>query len=256
MSGSLRVWASFDEIGWTNYIYAVEGRGPFSSVESPYLWTTFFKMDGESIQINNRGKLLGYPIVAATRGGCGNLGVARIESSQRVPIPPSIGRWSDTLLAIPGIAGRERLRAIDTIAIVGVATVLMRENGLSAHRTEVAHRILNHTVRAAIVGLFPGSNVHDVTALLPGRVARAVVVAEKSWRNKWPEEKYFDQVIDHATFMWSISSTGIAHGRLSSAVPGGRSIFTHRYAPGWWEGWELKGAVGFSEFDKKIVRAV
>lgn len=243
VNGKVRVQISFEQIKWTNYIYAADGSGSRSTIESPYLWTIFFKLDGESAHANSRGRLLGIPITSATRGSHGNLGVARIESASPLLIPASIGQWSDILVPIPVISECRKSSSVEETAIAGVAAVLMQVRGFSDHRAEIAHRMLNYAVRSAIVELFSWGRLHEVAAKLPERISGAIGVAEKFWRKSWSEPENFDQVIDHAIFWWSIPWSEAVQGDGLPALTEKHNIFTHRHAPGWWEEWELKGAV-------------
>jgi hypothetical protein len=60
----------------------------------PYLWTLFFKIDGDSVPLTGDLKLSGTTTVVTTTGSHGNLGTSDVNAGGDVPIPSPIGEWS------------------------------------------------------------------------------------------------------------------------------------------------------------------
>jgi hypothetical protein len=115
-----------------------EGDGPGNA--EPYLWTLFFKIDGDTLQLDASLKLRGTVTVDRRDGSHGNLQNTDVDAGDNVPIPSSIGRWSTTLTPIPlaqPISIRDETdpnRIKDTITsipgTVGVVCILMEEDSL------------------------------------------------------------------------------------------------------------------------------
>ena len=73
----------------------------------PYLWTIFFKIDGETIkQAPGLPVLTGNAVFQFGPGSHGNLGTRSVDPGETVQIPAAIGEWHTQLqchfLQIPG----------------------------------------------------------------------------------------------------------------------------------------------------------
>ena len=76
-----------------------EGDG-FGSAE-PYLWTVFFKIDGDSVIVGDDTFLQGECTIMASDGSHGNLGDRDVDAGDTLVVPRSIGEFRTTLRPIP-----------------------------------------------------------------------------------------------------------------------------------------------------------
>src|SRR3954454_13449038 len=67
----------------------------------PYLWTVFFKVDGDSVALTEGLTLTGHATVSGTPGSHGNLGDTDVDEGDDVPIPSAIGQWDTLMKPIP-----------------------------------------------------------------------------------------------------------------------------------------------------------
>jgi hypothetical protein len=139
----LQVWLNLDRI----HCYD-EGDG-WGSAE-PYLWTVFFKIDGDGVALTEGLTLSGTGVVRATPGSHGNLGGGDVDGGEDVAVPSALGQWSTTLKPIPVPPSLEPLAGDDLGGVVGVACVLMEEDNVTDAGAEAGHAALNVGVQAAI----------------------------------------------------------------------------------------------------------
>lgn len=154
-----------------------------------YLWTVYFKFDGDSVVFGDDYFLHGNCTIFPTPGSHGNLGDNHIGEGEDVPVPAAIGEFRTTLNPIPVTPGaREDLGIEDVGGVVGVVCVLMEENWVSDAGAEAGHVAVNNFVRQVIDTLIPtlGAGNQDVTdeeitALTAGaadKVADAIIDAQ------------------------------------------------------------------------------
>lgn len=99
----------------------------------PYLWTLFFKIDGETARLDAL-NLRGTITVSRRNGEHGNLQNRNVDAGTNIPIPPSLGRWNTTLIPIPVVPPIEFTdgRVLKDISgTIGVLCVLIEEDELS-----------------------------------------------------------------------------------------------------------------------------
>lgn len=166
----------------------------------PYLWTVFFRLDGQTLQLSPQFELQGGAKFHFTQGSHGNLGFLPEEGPQALAIEPYLGQWETELqpievpffdYAMPGI--------------LGVAAVLMQENNVSDLGADAGHQALNDYVKEAVnqavhnfhVKVIDVENIQpslkryfarQVDALADGiesEVRRAVVKAQTWSQNLW-----------------------------------------------------------------------
>ena len=199
----LRTRLSLDHI----LAYA-EGDG-FGSAE-PYLWTVFFKIDGDTVVLGDDAFLHGTCTLVGTPGSHGNLGDTDVDAGDDVLIPRAIGELLGTLRPIPLADGiQHQLPAVpDAGGVVGVVFVLMEEDQVSDEGAEAGHARLNSLVEEAINGFIlpvgvvgtqedaktklgvakqdiPEEDIQALKDRAPDVIQAAIVDAQGTWDNLW-----------------------------------------------------------------------
>jgi hypothetical protein len=169
-----------------------EGDGIGSA--EPYLWTIFFKIDGDSVVLGDDNFLHGTCTLVGTPGSHGNLGDTDVDAGDDVAIPSAIGEFQTTLRPIP-VLSPDLLNAgiVDVPGLVGVAVVLMEEDWVSDAGAESGHAALNMFIQQAIDELIPklgvsnsevtDDDINDLTARALDAVTDAIVAAQGRWSN-------------------------------------------------------------------------
>ena len=126
----------------------------------PYLWTVFFKVDGDTLVVNSDGPvapfLQGAPTVVGTPGNHGNLGTRDVDAGEekgRVPVPAIIGEYRTIMKPIP--LTTPILGMSEVGGMIGCVVVLMEENNTPASAVVRGHDTLDSQVRdklAAVLG--------------------------------------------------------------------------------------------------------
>src|SRR5262249_45587291 len=116
----------------------------------PYLWTVFFKIDGDTMMLNDSLRLVGTPVVVGTPGSHGNLGTNDVNEGDNVAIPEAIGYWQSLLKPIPVAESIKPLVGDDLPGVIGVVTVLMEQDNVSDEGAEAGHQALNAGVLNAL----------------------------------------------------------------------------------------------------------
>jgi hypothetical protein len=172
MTCSLQALVSLD------HLYCHDEADELGSGE-PYLWTAFFKVDGESVVVDlvedDRPDSSKTVIDLVLRGGCtlvgspgshGNLGDTDVDAGDTVPIPSEVGSLA---FEMAPIAVTERARGVlDGRATlnggaVGVVSVLMEENHVTDEAAEVGHAVLNDALVTGINEIIPTLSLVDLT---------------------------------------------------------------------------------------------
>jgi hypothetical protein len=124
----------------------------------PYLWTIFFKIDGETIkQPPGLPVLTGDAVFRFGPGSHGNLGTKSVDAGDTVQIPPAIGEWHTQLQPI--IITKQDGTTISVPGIVGAVAVLMEEDNVSDSGAEQGHQKLNSFVQTEINDFIHGINL-------------------------------------------------------------------------------------------------
>ena len=116
----------------------------------PYLWTVFFKIDGDSVALTDDLKLSGTATVVTTPGSHGNLGTSDVNAGENVPIPSPIGEWSPFLKPIPVPEDLKPVVGDDLGGVVGVVTVLMEEDNVTDDGAQAGRMALDSAVQSAL----------------------------------------------------------------------------------------------------------
>jgi hypothetical protein len=131
-----------------------EGAG-WGSAE-PYLWSAFFKMDGETVVMGDDLFLRGRATVVPTPAGYGHPSDADVHAGEDVGVPPAIGEFQTTLKPIPV---PDRVRGPDGVehvgGVAGIAVVLIEKDCAGSSVVEWDHAALDRFVRRTIDDLIP-----------------------------------------------------------------------------------------------------
>ena len=80
--------------------------GGESGSAEPYLWTVFFKIDGDTAHVLPSLFLAGTATVLTTPGNHGDLGGGGVDAGDDVPIPPELGEFSAVVSQFRGTTAR------------------------------------------------------------------------------------------------------------------------------------------------------
>jgi hypothetical protein len=131
-----------------------EGDGPGSA--EPYLWTVFFKIDGDTAVVNPSLTLQGTASVFGTPGNHGDLPNNDVDPGENVAIPSVIGEFNTRLKPIPlqqPVGGFTQVGGV-----MGAITVLMEEDNTPGSAIADGHNALNKAVRDGLNALIPTLN--------------------------------------------------------------------------------------------------
>jgi len=203
----------------------------------PYLWTVFFKVDGEGIAVTESLSLSGSPVLHNTPGSHGNLGTTDADEGDNITIPAMIGEWQTLLKPIPTPSSLSAL-VEDVSGVVGVLAVLMEEDNVSDAGSNAGHEALNKTVAAAIQQIVDTrtfsnpsvseAEIDDFTNDVQTAVKDAIVSQQNFFENLWSWINP-DDTIGVKVWLWK-------HDDLDPAV---NQSFSHRWKN---EGdWEIFG---------------
>ncbi len=129
-------------------------EGDFIGSAEPYLWTVFFKIDGDTVHVDSSLTLQGTATVVSTHGNHGNLGVHDVSAGDDVPIPPALGEFSTVLKPIPVDLLPDRTLS----GVIGCIVVLLEEDETPLHAVQEGHAALNQAVQTALDELIPTLN--------------------------------------------------------------------------------------------------
>jgi hypothetical protein len=131
-----------------------EGDGVGSA--EPYLWTVFFKIDGDTARVNSALKLEGTATVVGTPGNHEDLPNHDVDPGENVAIPTSLGEFNTRLKPIPlqqPVGGFKEVGGV-----MGVITVLMEEDNTPNSAIAAGHNALNKAVKDGLDALIPTLN--------------------------------------------------------------------------------------------------
>ena len=205
----------------------------------PYLWTVFFKVDGDSIVVIDDLTLDGNAVVQTTPGSHGNLGTTDVDAGDTVTIPSAIGHFDTNLKPIPTPPAFQAL-VPDIGGVVGVVAILMEEDNVSDAGAESGHQALNNAVRDSInqiVATRSFTNQEITDADLDGladdvrdAIADAIQSQQNFFENIWSWVNPDDAIGDK---IWFFNHDDLADG--------GTIDFSHRWQN---EGdWEIFGHI-------------
>lgn len=121
----------------------------------PYLWTVFFKVDGDTLVVNSDGPaapfLQGAPTVVGTPGNHGNLGNTDVDEGDTVAVPAIIGEYRTILKPIPLTTPLLGLSEVG--GMIGCIAVLMEEDDTPSSAIARGHEALDRGVRDRLAEL-------------------------------------------------------------------------------------------------------
>lgn len=168
-------------------------EGDFIGSAEPYLWTVFFKIDGQFASVTDAGTLTGFPITLGTPGSHGNLGTTDVDAGDDIPIPSELAFFDTTLVPIRG--GILDALGIDLPGTMGVVCVLMEEDNVTDAGAEAGHDVLNSSVLGVLEQIiatrsFSNSTVTDAeiaafTGQIQTAVEAAVQLQQSFFENLW-----------------------------------------------------------------------
>ncbi|HEV7425312.1 MAG TPA: hypothetical protein VGQ46_03020 [Thermoanaerobaculia bacterium] len=135
-----------------------EGDGPGSA--EPFLWTVFFKVDGDTVNAES-GTLQGTATVVGTPGNHGDLNTNDVDAGDDVPIPASLGQFSAFVKPIAAQAG--------TLlpGVIGYVATLLEQDSTPGHAIATGHNALNQAVQAELNNLIPTLTLEKLNNLDP-----------------------------------------------------------------------------------------
>ncbi len=221
-----------------------EADGPGDA--EPYLWTAFFKIDGDTVLVNENLELQGKATVVTTPGNHGNLGDTDVDEGDTVVIPSKIGQFQTMLRPIPVVPSPGTVVG----GHIGCVAVLMEEDSTPGSAVAAGHNALNKALEDELNKIIPtlGIGNQEVTdeekKKLEKKIGSAVESAIKSKIDGWD-------------IVWGLISFGNSQDdKIGSAVfdfshksleaKAGQSISLHKK----WnsEGsWEIRGKVSVTK---------
>lgn len=211
----------------------------------PYLWTVFFKVDGDTCVVNTAGSngpfLQGVPTIVTTPGNHGNLGTSDVDEGDDVGVPSIIGEYRTLMKPIPLTAPLFGVKEVG--GMIGCIVVLMEEDNTSGDAIARGHEALDRAVRdnlTAVLGTLsinkPTPTAEDIQAMsdaIGAAVKQSIKdgVSVLDWIVGFGN---MDDQIGSAVFLFAHNDLEAAAG---STIPFGRR----------WDNegdWELFGHIG------------
>lgn len=121
-------------------------EGDSAGSAEPYLWTVFFKIDGDTTHVDSSFTLRGTATVVTTPGNHGNLGAHDVDPGDDVAIPPALGEFSTVLKPIPV----DPIPGMTVSGVIGCIVILLEQDETPAHAVARGHEVLNQTVQTAL----------------------------------------------------------------------------------------------------------
>jgi hypothetical protein len=164
-----------------------EGDGAGSA--EPYLWTVFFKIDGDTTVVDAAFTLQGAATVATTPGNRRNLPNRSVDGGESVPIPAVLGEFGTHLKPIPLQQPAGEFTEVG--GVMGVIAVLMEQDNTPASAIARGHDALNQTVQDSLNALIPSLTIgheeptDEEIEAITRRVGDAVVKAVADGVSIW-----------------------------------------------------------------------
>jgi len=222
----------------------------------PYLWTIFFRIDGDCVIIAHDFKLVGKGVFHHGQGSHGNLNIAEIQKGQTISIPTNVGEWTTYLtpFVVPYFDQK-------VPSITGAISVLMEQNNVSGKGAEAGHKALNQQVELAVNQSLAEFDPRDVdindimgsiqnyfetkvasfTDSIQKDITNAIKKKQSLFRNLWTLMNADSMLGYH---VWNFSQKEILESKEKSID------FGNRWQTGEHGDWEIKGNI--SIIDDKV----
>lgn len=170
----------------------------------PYLWTVFFKIDGDTVHVDNTLTLQGTATVVTTFGNHRDLIARDVDAGDNIPIPPAIGEFSTVVKPIPV----NPVPGTTLAGVVGCIVVLLEQDETPNAAVAQGHVALNQAVQSALDELIPTLNfghqspTDDDIKKLTDKVGKKVE----------------DAISDHVSFWDLLSGFGNEDDKIGTAV--------------------------------------
>nr|WP_295870750.1 hypothetical protein [uncultured Chitinophaga sp.] len=218
-----------------NHIHCFdEGDGPGNA--EPYLWTLFYKIDGDTFRFGNDNdpeeQLLWGAVTIEKRNPLhGNLNNNNVDEDDVVAIPPAIGKWETVLRPIPVTDNNKSMVAAlsddftDLPGIAGVVVILMEEDNLSNDAVEAGYNAFCATFQAKMNQLINGRDLvrlaagiteemeNDLEAAVREAVEAAIPDSMNFLEKVWNWIAGPDQTLGSASFRFGHDDL-VAHGQI------------------------------------------
>lgn len=103
-----------------------------------YLWTVFFKVDGDTVSVDQNGKPQGKATVVGTPGDHGDLGASG-------SVPPATGQFLTVVSAIPIPS-----RGVSIPGMVGCVAILLAQSNTPDDAVAAGHQALNSALQQGL----------------------------------------------------------------------------------------------------------
>lgn len=208
---------------------------------APYLWTVFFKIDGDTARLGPLLTLRGTATVRGTLRNQSNLPDHDVDPGEVIAVPSLVGEFNTALRPIPLERPIGNVREVG--GVVGCIALLMEEDNIQASAIAKGHMALDEAVRECLDRLMPTlgfahpqpteADLAATCSKIAGAVTRAV--KDSVWA--WDWFRGFDSVDDRI-------GSGVfcyTHAQLEQAVgTPGLEIYRRWSSEG---DWELRGRV-------------
>lgn len=164
----------------------------------PYLWSVFFKVDGDTVFVDSSFTAQGQATVVGTPGDHDDLpgsdGIPGSFPAATITIPATLGEFHTVVTPIP-----VRPLGISLPGTVGCVAILMDQQDTPADAVAQGHQALNTSLQQALDALIPtfGPTKTAVTPadiqVIRNAVTTAVVNAVKNAQNVW--QAIFDALL-------------------------------------------------------------
>jgi hypothetical protein len=119
----------------------------------PYLWTVFFKIDGDTAAISSNFILEGTATIIGTLGNHGNLTSRGVDDGENTSVPAGLGEFNTQLKPIPFQKPIQGLNGVG--GAIGMVVVLLEEDQTKNSDIAAGHRALDMAVRKELNTLIP-----------------------------------------------------------------------------------------------------
>lgn len=194
-------------------------NGELGSAE-PYMWTAFFKIDGDTVTVNAQLTLEGAATVVATPGNHGDLGPGGVNNGDTVTIPTSLGQFFTTLTPIPVPS-----QGTSVSGVVGAVVIMLEQDDTPDAAVAAGHAELNAALQTALDALIPTLNfLHESPTdaeiqALTDKVGQQVEAAISDNVSAWDWLKAFGNMDDKiGTAVFYESQTSLCRAPLDGFI--------------------------------------